>query len=163
MSKYEELTLLLQVVVAIAAFASLAFLYRQVRVMVDQIVATQEASRAQSAIAIVGFLQSTDVRASRQCVRSSLSKRHYSEWTDEERGHASLVCANYDVAASLLRARLAPVELIVLNWGPSIVHCHEVLSPFMTDLRSKPGAHPDYWSNFDWLRAQVTTARKREA
>ena len=44
MSEYEKLTLVLQVVVAIVAFASLAFLYRQVRVMVDQIVATQATS-----------------------------------------------------------------------------------------------------------------------
>ena len=160
MTQYETLTLVLQAVVAIAAFATLAFLYQQVRVMVDQIIATQEASRAQSVIAIVGFLQSADVRASRQCVRAVLTKKHHSEWTEEERAHASLVCANYDVAASLLRAKLAPVELIAANWGPSITHCHEVLSPFITDVRSRPGAHPEYWANFDWLRTQVVSARK---
>jgi len=160
MSQYEQLTLALQVVVTVAAFISLAFLYRQVRVMVAQIVATQEASRAQSALALVGFLQSADVRASRHCVRSSLSAKHHSQWTDEERNHAALVCANYDVTASLLRAKVAPIELIVVNWGPSITHCHEILSPYMTDLRSKPGSHPAYWSNFDWLKSQVTNTTR---
>jgi hypothetical protein len=159
MSEYEKLTLALQVVVSIAAFASLAFLYRQVRVMIEQIVATQEASRAQSALAIVGFLQSADVRAARHCVRSVLSSKHHSQWSDEEKNNASLVCANYDVAAGLLRAKLAPTDLIIVNWGPSIIHCHEILSQFMTDVRSKPGGHPEYWRNFDWLRAQVTHSK----
>lgn len=160
MSEYEKLTLVLQAVVAVAAFASLAFLYRQVRVMVDQIIATQEASRAQSAVAIVNFLQSADVREARQCVRSVLSKKHHSDWSDNERSQASLVCANYDVVAGLLRAKLAPVELIATNWGPSIAHCHEILAPFMSDVRSKPGGHPEYWRNFDWLRSQVGTPKQ---
>lgn len=159
MSDYEKLTLVLQIIVAVAAFLSLAFLYRQVRVMVGQIIATQEASRAQSALAIVGFLQSTDVRAARHCVRSVLSLKHHSQWSDDEKGHASAVCANYDVAAGLLRAGLTPIDLIAANWGPSIVHCHEVLSPFMSELRSKPGGNPDYWKNFDWLRLQVSSSK----
>lgn len=160
MSEYEKLTLALQVVVAVAAFASLAFVYRQIRVMVDQIIATQEASRAQSAIAIVNFLQSADVREARRCVRSELSKKHHSNWSDDERNQASIVCANYDVVAGLLHAKLAPVELISTNWGPSITHCHEILSPFMSDIRSKPGGHPYYWKNFDWLRSQVGAVKQ---
>ena len=155
MTEYEKWNLLLQGVVAMTAFATLAFLYRQVRAMVDQIVATQEASRAQSVMTIVSFLQSTDIRASRECVRAILSTKHHTQWTEEEKRHAAAVCANFDVAASLLKARLAPIELIVSNWGPSIVHCHQVLSPYVSELRAKPGAHPTYWGNFDWLRAQV--------
>ena len=61
MTTYETLTLVLQAVVAVIAFITLAFLYRQVRVMVDQIVATQEATRAQSALALANFLQSPEV------------------------------------------------------------------------------------------------------
>lgn len=160
MTEYEKLTLVLQAVVAVTAFVSLAFLYRQVRVMVNQIIATQEASRAQSAIAIVNFLQSSEVREARHCVRSELSKKHHSNWSDEERNQASLVCANYDVVAGLLRAKLAPNDLISTNWGPSIIHCHETLSPFMSDIRSKPGGHPEYWRNFDWLRSQVEVVKQ---
>lgn len=156
MTTYEKWTLLLQAVVAITAFATLAFLYRQVRVMIDQIVATQEASRAQGALAIVSFLQTSEIRASRECVRALLSTKHHSQWTDEEKRHAAAVCANYDVVASLLKSKIAPVELIVANWGPSITHCHQVLSPYVSELRARPGAHPKYWSNFDWLRAQVS-------
>ena len=160
MSTYEKLTLGLQVLVAIAAFATLAFLFKQVRAMVDQIVATQEATRAQSALALANFLQSSEVRDARQCVRSSLSQRHHSQWTDEEKRQAAVVCANYDVAAGLLRAKLAPVDLFVVNWGPSIAHCYQVLSPYIAELRSRPGGHPEYWGNFDWLHGQVGAKRQ---
>jgi hypothetical protein len=155
MSTYEILTLILQLVIAVGGFISLAFVYLQVKEMIGQIVATQEASRAQSALAIVAFLQSADVRTARHIVRSVLSQKHHAQWNDEERDHASTVCANYDVAASLLRAGLAPTDLIAANWGPSIVHCHQVLSPYISDLRSKPGGNQSYWKNFDWLRSQV--------
>jgi len=157
MTEYEKWNLVLQAVVAITAFATLAFLYRQVRVMVDQIVATQDASKAQSVMAIVTFLQSSEARTSRECVRSILSTRHHSEWTDDEKRHAAAVCANYDVVASLLKAGLAPTGVIVANWGPSIIHCHQVLSPYISAMRSGSGAQSSYWSNFDWLRAQAGT------
>lgn len=157
MTTYEKATLVLQALVALAAFATLAFLYRQVRVMASQMVATQDATRAQSALALANFLQSTEVRAARQCVRSDLSKKHHSDWTDEERRQASIVCANYDVAAALLRSNLAPTDLFVANWGPSIVHCHQILAPYMTELRARPGGHQAYWTNFDWLVAQTRT------
>lgn len=157
MSTYEMWTLALQGVLALAAFITLAFLYKQVRAMVDQITATNDAARTQSVLALANFLQSKEVREARRCVRSVLSQKHHSLWSEEERGCASLVCSNYDVAACLLRKGVAPVDLFAVNWGPSIVHCHQVLSPYISELRSKAGGHPSYWANFDWLRTQVAT------
>jgi hypothetical protein len=154
-SQYEMLTLVLQAVVAVAAFATLAFLYRQIRIMMSQITASQEAARASAALAIVAHLQSQDVRAAREVVRSKLRKKGLSEWTPEERRSASTVCANYDVAAALLRADLAPVDLFAHNWGPSVRDCYEILSPFVQEHRTGAGADPSYWSNFDWLNDQV--------
>jgi flagellar biosynthesis/type III secretory pathway M-ring protein FliF/YscJ len=155
MSSYETWNLVLQAVIAIFAFVTLIFLYRQVRAMVDQIVATQEATRAQSALALANFLQAAEVREARRCVREQLSKKHHSDWTEEEKRCANLVCANYDVAAGLIRKGLVPADLFVKNWGPSVLHCHQVLSPHISELRAKPGGQSDYWANFDWLRGQA--------
>jgi len=141
--------------VAVAAFATLAFLYRQVRIMVHQVASSQDASRASAALAIVAHLQSQDVRSAREVVRSKLRCKQFSDWTPDERRCASTVCANYDVAAALLRADLAPVELFASNWGPSIRDCHDVLRPFVQEHRTGPGADPSYWSNFDWLDDEV--------
>lgn len=158
MNTFEKLTLLLQTILGFAAFATLAVYYHQLRVMSKQLATMQESSRAQSALSLVTSLQLPEVRAARQCVREVLSKKSLAQWSDEERRHASLVTANYDVVAGLLKANLAPVELIAINWGPSIKHCYQVLEPFIAEMRSKPGADSRYWSNFDWLYAQVQSS-----
>lgn len=156
MSTYDEaLSLLLQLTVGVAAFVTLFFLYRQLRVMQDQLFAMQETTKAQSALSLVSFLQAPEVRAARQTVREVLSKKPLAEWSTVERQAASMVCANYDVAAGLLRARLAPAELVVNNWGPSIRHCHQILRPYVEELRAGPGGHSSYWSNFDWLCSEA--------
>lgn len=156
MTTYETWTLVLQGAVAIAVFATLLVYYHQLRVMADQLRTMQKTSLAQSSLALVEFLQSPEVREARRCVREDLSTRPLQEWSSTERQRAALVASNYDVAAALLKAGLAPLDLIAANWGPSIRHCHTVLTPFVQELRSKPGAHPTYWSNFDWLNEQVT-------
>jgi hypothetical protein len=158
-STYESWTLALQASVAVAGFATLAFLYKQARAMIDQIVATHESTRAQSALALANFLQSEEVRQARHCVRSVLSQKDHTLWSIDEKACASLVCSNYDVAACLLRSKLAPVDLFVVNWGPSILHCHEVLTPYILEFRSKPGGHRNYWTNFDWLCDQVASLK----
>lgn len=155
MSTYESLSLLLQCIVGVAAFATLFFLYGQLRIMHDQLLAMQETTTAQSALSLISFLQAPEVRAARQTVREVLSKKPLTEWSTPERQAAAMVCANYDVAAGLLRARLAPAELVINNWGPSIRHCHQVLHPYVAELRAGPGGHPSYWSNFDWLCAEA--------
>ena len=150
MSTYELSSIILQVLISFAAFGTLFVYYRQLQVMSRQLNAIQESSRAQSGLSLVEFLQSPEVRKARQTVREELSKKPSEDWSEEERTHASLVTANYDVAGALIRSGLAPVELIA-NWGPSIKHCYEVLEPFIAEHRNRPGADPRYWSNFKWL------------
>ena len=155
MTSYEKATLILQVLVAVAAFASVYFVLRQLRAMSAQIDATQNASEAQSIISIVDFLQASEARAARAAVRSSLSKTHHDSWDETQTRNASTVCANYDVVAALLRAGLIRNKhVIVENWGPSIRHCHQVLAPFIDSKRRELGGDPKYWQNFEWLKAQ---------
>lgn len=123
--------------------------------MGGQLTAMQKSSETQSALSVVSFLQTAEVRAARECVRGILSLKPLSEWSADERRHASVVTANYDVVAAMLKSGLCSVELISANWGPSIRHCYEVLKPFIEEHRAKPGADPDYWSNFAWLYSRV--------
>jgi hypothetical protein len=150
MSTYETATLLLQAIIGVAVFATLAVYYHQLKVMGGQLESMQSSSRAQSALSLVNFLQSPEVREARECVREVLSQKSLDQWTNEERRCASLVCANYDVAAGLLKANLAPSELIVGNWTTSIIHCYDVLAPHMHALRQQ-SADQRYWRNFEWL------------
>lgn len=157
MTLYEGLTLTLQTIVGIAAFITLLFLHRQLRVMQGQLAASQETTRAQSSLSLATFLQAPEVRQARHIVRSVLSNKPFSEWTPEDKHAAAMVCANYDVVASLLRARMAPADLVINNWGPSIRHCHSILCPYISECRASPGGHETYWSNFDWLCATAAS------
>lgn len=160
MTEYEKATLVIQVLVAIAAFISVYLVLRQLRTMSSQIEATQQASEAQSIIAIVNLLQSAEAREARAVVRSTLSKAHHDSWDETQKRDASSVCANYDVAAALLKAGLIKNKhVIVDNWAPSIKHCHQVLSPFIDAKRRAPGGDPKYWSNFDWLKNECEQYR----
>jgi len=155
MTTYECYSIILQILISVIAFGTLFLYYRQLLVMSHQLESMQESSKAQSGLSLVGFLQAPEVRDARQVVRGELSKKPHEHWSDQERTQASLVTANYDVAAALIRSGLAPVELIAANWGPSIKHCYEILEPFIKEHRAKPGADPKYWSNFKWLYDQA--------
>lgn len=159
MTHYEKSTLALQVIVALAAFISVYLVIRQIRIFAKQLQATQQASEAQSIISIVEFLQASEARAARHEVRDRLSSIHHDDWDDTQTKHASLTCANYDVVAALLRADLIKNKHIIIeNWAPSILHCHQVLVPYIQKKRTQPGGDPKYWSNFDWLRNQCSKA-----
>jgi hypothetical protein len=155
MSNYEKISIGLQVLVGLVALITLWLYYLQLRAMSAQLAAMQEAAKAQSALSLVSFLQAPEVRSARQVVRQELSTKPLENWTDEERSAASKVVANYDVAAALLKAGVAPINLIASSWGPSIRHCHDVLAPYIAEQRQKPGGHVRYWSNFDWLTSEA--------
>ncbi|MFB1485505.1 MULTISPECIES: hypothetical protein [unclassified Thiocapsa] len=151
MTNYECATLLVQGFVAVFTLGALVVYFLQMRIMAKQLASMQETARAESSLSLVGFLQSPEIREARHTVRSVLSKKPMEHWTDEEKDHASRVTANYDVAGALIKSGLAPVDVIASNWGPSIIHCYDVLEPWIESHRDRPGGHNKYWSNFKWL------------
>ncbi len=158
MSHYEITTLLLQAITGFVVLATLIVYHRQLVVMTKQLKTMQESSQAANSLILVNYLQSPDVRNARRCVREVLSKKHLKDWTEDERKEASLVVANYDVVAALLKAGLSPSDLIVTNWAHSIKHCYEILKPFINEYRNMDAANASFWSNFEWLYTEATKA-----
>jgi hypothetical protein len=156
MTNYEAASLILDSFTAIAAFAVFFVYYRQLKVMAKQLETMQNSSQAEGALALVNYLQTSDVRAARHCVREVLAKKHLNDWNAEERRNAAIVTANYDVVAALLKAGVAPVELIATNWASSIKHCYEILQPFIAEYRNMTYINSSYWSNFEWLYIETT-------
>lgn len=155
MTTYEQLTLAVQGFVALVAFFSMYLVIRQIKILNEQLQATHRASEAQSIISLVEFLQTSEAREARTMVRSVLTQHHHGTWDTIQKQHASTTCANFDVVAALLRANLIKnKDVIIDNWAPTILHCHQVLTPFIQNKRIEPGGDPTYWSNFDWLREQ---------
>lgn len=155
MTTQDIASLVLQSLIALAAFGTFCVYYRQMEIMRHQLATMRDAATAQNTIALINFLQTQDVRTARQRVRKELSTMPVEHWTESDKRDASAVVANYDVAAALIKEGLAPVELVTSNWGPSIRHCYHVLEPYMREVREREGGDPTYWTNFQWLHEQV--------
>lgn len=120
-----------------------------------QLLAMRSASRGQNILALVNFLQTTEVRDARHLVRNALAGKTFDQWSEEEKQIASLVCGSYDVAEILIKHKVVEADPFVENWGPSIVHCHGILKPLIAERRSQPHNGPKYWDDFDDLAARV--------
>ncbi|MCM0618026.1 hypothetical protein MOD31_18540 [Paenarthrobacter sp. TYUT067] len=138
------------VVVSIFAFlaAALSALYARQQVRV-----AQSASRAQSLLAVLDYLQRPDIRDSRREVLTMLNTIPISAWTEMQRATASNASASYDLVGTLLRSKVVDKGPIIQNYGASIIRCHEVCAPMIQGFRANmPDALArSYWDDFDWL------------
>ncbi|TLM80747.1 hypothetical protein FDW84_17995 (plasmid) [Pseudarthrobacter sp. NamE5] len=118
-----------------------------------QVLVAQSASRAQSLLSVLDYLQRADIRDSRREVLTVLADIPVSTWTDEQRATASNASASYDLVGTLLRSSVVDRAPIIENYGASILRCHEVCTPMINEFRNnmgKPFARR-YWKDFDWL------------
>ena len=155
MSGYEVANLIVQGLIGIAIIATFGVYYFQLRTMQKQLAASKDASVAQNILALINFLQTEDVRASRTVVRKDLRSIPMDKWNKQQVEDASRVCATYDVAAILIREGLVPAKPFVENWGPSIRECFVTLRPFISSMQSSQNSGPEYWNDFEWLYEQV--------
>jgi hypothetical protein len=155
MTTYELASIIVQAVTGFAILGTFFVYYFQLRTMQCQLNAVRDSSTAQNILEVVNFLQSNEVREARTIVRVELEKKDISEWSATDRQAASIVCANYDVAAVLLREELVPIEPFIDNWGPSIKHCYEVLLPYIREMQHPDRSGPSYWDDFGWLYEKV--------
>lgn len=130
----------------LAAASSALYARQQVRV-------AQSASRAQSLLAVLDYLQRPDIRDSRREVLTVLNTVPASAWTEIQRATASNASASYDLVGTLLKSGVVDKEPIIQNYGASIIRCHEVCTPMIKGFRANmPDALArSYWDDFDWL------------
>lgn len=142
--------LIVSVFAFLAAASSALYARQQVRV-------AQSASRAQSLLAVLDYLQRPDIRDSRRQLLTALTAVPSSAWTDEQRAIASNASASYDLVGTLLRSGVVDSGPIIQSYGASIIRCHEVCTPMIKDFRGNMvGALArSYWDDFDWLAAEA--------
>jgi hypothetical protein len=114
-----------------------------------QLLAMREAAVGQSMLSLVNFLQTNEVREARHIVRENLRQKNYSDWSAVEKRAASMVCANYDIAAVLIfQQELVPALPFLKNWGPSIMDCYRILEPHIIEMQKPHNSGPAYWDDF---------------
>jgi len=127
----------------------------QALLMQEQVTAIANGSTAQNTISLIHFIQEERYRQARGVVINQLEKKAQ-PWSQDEKVVASLVCSSYDILAILVRKGLVPQDIIVDEWGPSILRTHNILAPFMNEMRRNMGER--YWDDFPWLADQAQKA-----
>ena len=142
--------------------SALAFLVAAVSALFarQQVLVAQSASRVQSILTLVDYLQRPDIRDARRVVLTELTVIPVPQWTEEQRTKASAVAASYDLVGTLLRAGLVDARLILESYGASIIRCHEASYPMVVAFRDgMPEALArGYWDDFDCLADEARKA-----
>ncbi|PYI69828.1 hypothetical protein CVV68_01610 [Arthrobacter livingstonensis] len=138
--------LVISILAFLAAAVSALFARQQVHV-------AQSASRAQSLLAVLDYLQRPDIRDSRREILTVLATIPASEWTAEQCATASNASASYDLIGTLLRSGVVDSGPIIQSYGASIIRCHKVCAPMIEGFRSNmvDALARSYWDDFDWL------------
>ena len=159
MTMFEKGMLIVSTIGTIALLLTLYVYYRQLRTMRGQLDEMKHGAVAQNILAVASFIQDEEVRKSREVVRVTLSKKPYIDWSQDDKRDASRVCANYDVAAIIIRLGFVPRGPFLENWGPSIHHCFEVLKPYIEEMQKPENSGPQYWDDFVWLYEQTNVKK----
>ena len=141
MTAYETASLCVQGLTGAAILATFWIYYFQLRAMRD-------ASKGQNLLSVTSYLQQSEVRCARTHAITVLKKMEYSNWSEDDRQKASLVCSTYDVAAIFVKYGLYDKELFLETYGPSLSKCYEAVKPFCDEIRTPEKAGTRYWDDF---------------
>ncbi|SOD94610.1 hypothetical protein SAMN05421508_10454 [Caenispirillum bisanense] len=124
----------------VADFATALTLLATAGVLIG-LVNTLRDQRRQALLYLHGYLARDELSAAREAVRCRLSTIPYAAWTDDDKLHASRVCASYDQAGFLMETKvIAPAQAELLlrsSWGESVCDQYEALEGFL-DARQTP-------------------------
>ena len=154
MNMLQRLQVGAQIIGAAGLLITLAINYRQLRIMNEQVQEVRRSTVAQYILSLLSFIESDEIRAAMNLVYTTLHKKHFSQWTEDERQAVSKLCSSFSTAGTVLQSGLVPQEPL-MGWGPSIRRCYQVLEPYIREMQRPENAGPQYWAGFDWLYGQI--------
>ena len=132
---------------AILVLASLGFLIRQLFLL-------RRSSYAECYDIVIRRLQDENVRKARaELFKLNEARKAASEWTDNEKEAAEIVCHTYATVGMMARDGTIPMR-IVRNWDYSLVKSWVAAEPLVLKYRQERKA-PDLWNDFEWLAKQL--------
>jgi|GEM_PF-1651861 len=134
---------------------TLGFTYRQLRTMGEQLAIARRGTDAQHILSLLSFMESDELSAARAIVYTTLHRKHFSDWTDEELKAASRVCASYSTAGLIIKSGIVPLTPLLENMEPLVRQTYEILEPFLREMQKPENGGPQYWIGFDWLYSQL--------
>ncbi len=144
------LNLVIQSIIGVTMVVTFLIYFFQLKTM-------RKSMLGQNSISLINFLQDENTREARRIVLTTLKDKEYINWTADEKESASKVCSTYDVLSILLyQMKLAPTDIFVDNWGPSIKKCYDILEKHIKEMQKPENAGPKYWDDFEKLYKEVT-------
>jgi hypothetical protein len=122
----------------------------QINAAQKQLEASREATRTQSLLTAITFLQQDRIHEARSHLIAK-GPGTFSSWDAEERRSADIALGTYDIIAILCRRNVIPTEVIVDNWGDSIINCREKAFELVAYYRFPAERGPAFWDDLDWL------------
>src|ERR1044071_4242390 len=154
MNTLQKIQTVVQLIGAAGLLITLVINYRQFRIMNEQVQEVRRSTAAQHILSLLSFIESDEIRAATNLVYTTLHKKHFSEWTEDERQAVSKLCSSFSTAGTILQSGLVPQEPL-MGWGPSIRRCYQVLEPYIREMQRPENGGPQYWAGFDWLYDQI--------
>ena len=155
MNTLQKIQTVVQLIGAAGLLITLAINYRQLRIMNEQMQEVRRSTAAQHVLSLLSFIESDEIRAAVNLVYTTLHKKHFSQWTEDERQAVSKLGSSFTTAGTILQSGLMPVEPLIMGWEPSIRRCYQVLEPYMREMQKPENAGPQYWEGFEWLYRQI--------
>lgn len=155
------LTLLVLWLTLCAYHKQIGVLKSQVEVAQDDASTLRRSVDFQTNMSFALYLQSDEILSARRHVVVDLAKRPFTDWggsaSGADRLQASRVCSSYDLMGTAIKQGLIDGRFFLPHWGPSIVRCHEILAPYIADIREQEKAERrrPRWTSFDWLYGQA--------
>lgn len=130
---------------ALFALAALTYQLRQ----------AGHAQRASGTMQLAEYLTAEGVKTATEAL-GRLGHKPLTDWTDDERREARNWCNAFDVAGILTEKRYADRQVVLENWGTSIVLHWRIAEPFVRQVRERAfeehGVRPEtYWDNLELL------------
>ena len=149
MNTLQRLQIVAQIIGAAGLLITLVINYRQLRIMNDQVQEVRRSTAAQHILTLLSFIESDEIRAALNLVFTTLHKKQFTHWTEEEQQAASKLCSSFATAGTILQSGLVPLEPLIVGWEPSLRRCYQILEPFVREMQKPNNAGPQYWSGFD--------------
>ena len=158
MTMLQKLQIFAQMIGVAGLLITLAINYRQFRIMNKQVDEVRRSTAAQHILTLLSFIESDEIRAALNLVFTTLHKKDFSHWSEEEQQAVSKLCSSFSTAGTILQSGLVPLEPLIVGWEPSLRRCYQILKPFVREMQKPENAGPQYWAGFDWLHDRIVLA-----
>src|SRR5580765_8023914 len=108
MNTLQKLQIVAQIIGAAGLLITLAINYWQLRIMNEQVQEVRRSTAAQHILSLLSFIESDEIRAAMNLVYTTLHKKHFSQWAEDERQAVSKLCSSFSTVGTILQSGLVP-------------------------------------------------------